>query len=623
MPGRKSYSSICRHIFKLAKSSPLWYNHINEVWYWCTMGCFALRPLSGKDGMHMGKISLPLGYDRFSEIRSGGYYYIDKTGLISELLHQNFKVSLITRPRRFGKSLALDTLSNFFDIRKDTQKLFEGLQIAEDEALCKEWQNQWPVVFITLKEVEDRDFEGAREKLQMLLSDLYAEHSYLLESDLVDAADKALFTQIRFRRGNEAESSSALYTLMRMMHAHFGKQVIVLIDEYDVPVAKANENGYYDEMLNLIRGVLGKTLKTNPFLKFAVITGCLKIAKESIFTGINNLVTDTISGERFKEFFGFTEPEVQRLLQDTGFEDHLEEMRRWYDGYRFGSADIYCPWDVLNHVSALMSNPAIKPMSYWENTSHNGILRNFIEMANSGERQDLMVNDKFEVLLAGGCIEEHIEENLTYDTVHSSESNLWSLLYLTGYLTQAAPEEWPGGEPASDGKMFLRIPNEEIRDIFRKTVVEWFRARVVTMDRRELFDAMWSGDAGKAADIISELLFDTISYHDYKEDFYHAFIAGVFAGAGYYVESNREHGTGRTDLVIRDKGHRRVMIIEAKHVKKADRMEAACREAVDQIDDRRYAVEFDKGYRSIICYGIAFYKKECLVEKFDEVKRSK
>lgn len=571
----------------------------------------------------MGNIKLPLGFDRFSRIREEGYYYIDKTGLISELLHQTFEVSLFTRPRRFGKTLALDTLFNFFDIRKDTGKLFEGLQIAEDEELCRKWQNQWPVVFITLKEVEARGYEGARERLQTCFADLYVEHTYLLEGDKVDAADKELFDRIRFRRASDTEIIDALYILMRMMHAYYGNQVIVLIDEYDVPIAKANENGYYNEMLNLIRGVLGKTLKTNPFLKFAVITGCLRIAKESIFTGINNLVTDTISEERFREFFGFTEPEVQKLLKDTGFEERLEEVRRWYDGYHFGSADIYCPWDVLNHVNALQYNPGIKPKSYWENTSHNGILRNFIEMANSGERQDLMVNDKFEILLAGGCIEEHVEENLTYDTMHSSESNLWSLLYLTGYLTQASSEECPEGVEAGEGKVFLRIPNEEVRDIFRKTVVEWFRAKVVTIDRRELFEAMWSGDSVKATDIISELLFDTISYHDYKEDFYHAFIAGVFAGAGYYVESNREHGTGRTDLVIRDKSQRRAMIIEAKHVTKAEQMGAACREAMEQIDDRRYAVEFDKGYRSVICYGIAFYNKECLVQKLEEVQRKK
>lgn len=493
--------------------------------------------------------------------------------------------------------------------------------MSKDNALCRNWQNQWPVVFITLKGVEGRNFVEAKERLQVCFSDLYVEHTYLRESDKVSALDKELFDRIMFRRASDAEISNALYILMRMMHAYFGKQVIILIDEYDVPIAKANENDYYDEMLNLIRGMLGKTLKTNPFLKFAVITGCLRIAKESIFTGINNLVTDTISGGRFQEYFGFTEPEVQKLLKDTGFEGHLEEVRRWYDGYHFGSADIYCPWDVLNHVSALQYNPDIEPKSYWENTSHNGILRNFIEMANNGERQDLMVNDKFETLLAGGCIEEHVEENLTYDTLHSSESNLWSLLYLTGYLTQASSEELPNGKEAGEGRMFLRIPNEEVRDIFRKTVVEWFKAKVVTIDRRELFEAMWSGYSEKASDIISELLFDTISYHDYKEDFYHAFIAGVFAGAGYYVESNREHGTGRTDLVIRDKSHRRVMIVEAKHVTKAEQMQAACHEAVEQIDNRRYAAEFDKGYRSVICYGIAFYKKECLVQKFEEVQK--
>lgn len=573
--------------------------------------------------VYMKSIRLPLGIERFSKIQEEGYYYIDKTGLISDLLHQTFEVNLFTRPRRFGKTLALDTMANFFDIRKDTRAIFKGLEVAEDEALCREWQNQWPVVFITLKEVEGREFEGARGKFGILCSDLYIDHAYLLNSDKVDQADKELFDRIRFRRANEEELSSALYTLMRMMHAHFGKQVIVLIDEYDVPIAKANETGYYEEMLSLIRGVMGKILKTNPFLKFAVITGCLKIAKESIFTGINNLVTDTISGERYSEYFGFTEGEVRKLLKDTGFEDHLEEVRNWYDGYHFGSADIYCPWDVLNHVNALMNNPSSQPKSYWENTSHNGILRNFIEMANSGGRQDLMINDKFEILLAGGCIEEQIEENLTYDTVHSSEANLWSLLYLTGYLTQAAPDEWPGGRPADGRKTYLRIPNEEIRELFKKTVVEWFQAKVVTMDRRELFEAMWTGDTVKSTERISELLFNTISYHDYKEDFYHAFIAGLFAGAGYYVESNREHGTGRIDIVVRDKRHRRVMIIEAKRVAKAAQLEAGCLEAVKQIDDKRYAVEFDKGYRSVICYGIAFYNKECLVQKFDEAQRKR
>ena len=400
----------------------------------------------------------------------------------------------------------------------------------------------------------------------------------------------------------------------------------MLMDEYDVPLAKANENGFYGEMLNIVKGLMNKTLKTNPFLKFAVITGCLRIAKESIFTGTNNFVSDTISGERFNEYFGFTENEVTKLLKETGFEEHAEEVKQWYDGYHFGTVDIYCPWDVLNHVNALQDAPWTPPRNYWEDTSHNGILHTFIELANGGRRPDLDVNEKFETLLAGGYIEEAIEENLTYDTVYSSESNLWSLLYLTGYLTQAELPEGvrpegvrPEGVRPEGGKLFLRIPNEEVKIIFRKTVVAWFNERMATIDRSELFDALWQGDDSKATDIISDILFDTISYHDYKEDFYHAFIAGIFTGAGYIVKSNREQGYGRADISVKDRRNRRVMIIEAKHTDSERRLEAACREAVEQIGERRYAEEFEKGYRSVISYGIAFFNKQCLVKKFHEV----
>lgn len=566
----------------------------------------------------MSNIVFPLGIDSFEKIRTEGYYYIDKTEVIAELLRKTFEVNLITRPRRFGKTLTMDMMAVFFDIRKDTGKLFSGLCIEKNKELCEKWQNNWPVLFLSLKEVDDNTFEQAEKKLAVNISDLYKEHTYLLESDKVDPADVELFNKIRYQKADSVDIQNALYILMRMMQACFGKQVIVFIDEYDVPLAKANEGGYYDDMLNLIRGLLGKTLKTNPFLKFAVITGCLRIGKESIFTGTNNFVSDTITGDRFNEYFGFTKDEVRKMLQVTGYENHAEEIKHWYDGYHFGSIDIYCPWDVLNHVNALQDNPNTKPKSYWEDTSHNGILRTFIELANSDGRQDLAVNDKFEILLYGGCIEEIIEQNLTYDTLHSSESNLWSLLYLTGYLTQAEqsdPQEGPGVE---NSRYLLKIPNEEVKLIFKKTVVEWFRDKVATVDRSDLFRAMWEGNAKKATVILSDLLFDTISYHDYKEDFYHAFIAGVFTGAGYYAESNREHGTGRTDIVIRDRSNRRVMLIEAKRVDSPDLLEAGCRDAVKQIDDRRYAAEFVKGYRTVICYGIAFWNKECVVLKLGE-----
>lgn len=564
----------------------------------------------------MNTMVMPLGIDRFEEVREEGYYYIDKTGLIAELLGKTFKVILITRPRRFGKTLAMDMLASFFDISRDSREIFDGLEIAKEKELCSRWQNQWPVIFLTLKEIDDLRFESAKVKLGICMSDLYKWHTYLLESTKISDDDKIAFRRIESRQANDEEVQNALYNLMRMMHAHFGKQVIMLMDEYDVPLAKANENGFYGEMLNIVKGLMNKTLKTNPFLKFAVITGCLRIAKESIFTGTNNFVSDTISGERFNEYFGFTENEVTKLLKETGFEEHAEEVKQWYDGYHFGTVDIYCPWDVLNHVNALQDAPWTSPRNYWEDTSHNGILHTFIELANGGRRPDLDVNEKFETLLAGGYIEEAIEENLTYDTVYSSESNLWSLLYLTGYLTQA---ELPEGVRPEGGKLFLRIPNEEVKIIFRKTVVAWFNERMATIDRSELFDALWQGDDSKATDIISDILFDTISYHDYKEDFYHAFIAGIFTGAGYIVKSNREQGYGRADISVKDRRNRRVMIIEAKHTDSERRLEAACREAVEQIGERRYAEEFEKGYRSVISYGIAFFNKQCLVKKFHEV----
>lgn len=568
----------------------------------------------------MDKVIMPLGIDSFEKIRSGDYYYIDKTGLISELFRKTFEVNLITRPRRFGKTLAMDTLACFFDICKDTRQLFEGLEVSYNKDLCALWQNQWPVISLTLKEVDSDNFHDAKKNFSVCVSDLYQSHACLLDSDRVDERDKEQFRRYLIQDTDTVSLQNSLYVLMRMMNAHWGRPVIVLLDEYDVPLARASESGFYDEMLNLIRGLMNKTFKTNPFLKFAVITGCLRIANESIFTGTNNFVSDTIAGERFNEYFGFTEKNVAKLLKDTGFEDRAEEMRLWYNGYHFGTVNIYCPWDVLNHINAIQDAPQTPPKSYWENTSHNGILRTFIELANNGLRPELDVNDKFETLLSGGYIEEPIEENLTYDALHSSESNLWSLLYLTGYLTQVSPSELPEGCKAVRGNVFLKIPNEEIKLLFRKTVVSWFNDKMIATDRSELFCAMWLGDDKKTTEMISDILFTTISYHDYKEDFYHAFVAGLFTGAGYIVKSNREQGYGRADIIIRDRRGRRVMLIEAKHADSFSRLEAECMDAVKQIDDRRYAQEFEKGYLSVICYGMAFYDKQCLVKKFDERK---
>ena len=460
----------------------------------------------------MSNIVFPLGIDSFEKIRTEGYYYIDKTEVIAELLRKTFEVNLITRPRRFGKTLTMDMMAVFFDIRKDTGKLFSGLCIEKNKELCEKWQNNWPVLFLSLKEVDDKTFEQAEKKLAVNISDLYKEHTYLLESDKVDPADVELFNKIRYQKADSVDIQNALYILMRMMQACFGKQVIVFIDEYDVPLAKANEGGYYDDMLNLIRGLLGKTLKTNPFLKFAVITGCLRIGKESIFTGTNNFVADTIADERFSSFFGFTDEEVRKLLENTGNLEYFDWIKKWYDGYCFGKTEIYCPWDVLCYLNKLAFESESEPENFWENTKHNDIIRTFL----SCEGMD--VTDSFEKLLADETIEVNITENLTYEKLTDLEENLWSVLYLTGYLTKDIKNPVSGKT-----KAFLKIPNAEIMDIFRKSVVRWFDERIAVRDRSELFKALWNEDAGRLSDLILELLFETISYHDYAESFYHAF----------------------------------------------------------------------------------------------------
>ncbi len=521
------------------------------------------------------------------------------------MLKKKSKVHLITRPRRFGKTLLMRMLSDFLDIQKESRELFEGLAVSQDFKLCSAWRNQWPVLFLTFKDVEALDFEGAYGLLEKTLADLCKEHAYLSKSNQADKDDRETFLRLKSRKGDKTEVRGALDTLMRMMHAHFEKPVILLIDEYDVPLAKAVENGYYAQMLDVLRSILGIALKTNRFLKFAVITGCLRIAKESIFTGTNNFASSSILDGRFQDFFGFTKEEVRRLLAEMDFLERESQIKDWYDGYLFGERQVYCPWDVLNYVDALQENPQAKPRSYWKNTSHNDIIRSFIS------RTDLSVNEKMENLLNGGSIQEKISEDLTYDMLHSSENNLWSVLCLTGYLTKA--------EESGDGDgIYLKIPNEEIRSIFRETVLEWFRKSMETSDRKELFQALWEGDEEKAGKWISDILFNTISYHDYRESYYHAFTAGLFSGAGYLVESNYEYGLGRPDLVVKDAKNRQVLILETKYASKESALEAECQKALEQIHVKEYAGRFLKGYTKVISYGIAFYQKQCAVKSAEK-----
>lgn len=551
----------------------------------------------------MKKLNIPVGISDFAKIRDRKYYYVDKTKLISDLLEEETaEVTLITRPRRFGKTMAMSMLSHFFDIRKDSKAMFQGLKIAENTELCDEWMNQWPVLFLSFRRVDGLNFQGAYGMLQATITDACENHLYLLDSPQVSAYPKEVMDRLLRGTASEKETKGSLLMLTKMMEAHYGKPVILLIDEYDVPIAKASANGYYDEMLDVMKGIL-QALKDNDALRFAVITGCLRIAKESIFTGTNNFVSDTISSSHLNEYFGFTQEEVDQILIDADQTDHAEDVKAWYDGYHFGELDVYCPWDVMNYLRDLRKNPKIKPASYWRNTSDNAIIRSFIDYA--GEN----IHEKMETLLAGGYIIQKIREDLTYDYLHASEENLWSILYSTGYLTQVRGEELPPDTAA------LMIPNAEIRQIFETTVQEWFDDSARKENRTALFDAVWSGDIETLTEEMNELLRKTISYHDYKEDFYHAFLAGIFTGAGYSVDSNRERGEGRSDVVVRNSSKGRVALFEAKYAKTLDGLEASCEAALQQIEDQQYAKDFADDYDDILCYGIAFYKKRCLVQK--------
>lgn len=554
----------------------------------------------------MSKLSIPVGISNFEKIRNGGFYYIDKTGLIAELVRSSAEVTLITRPRRFGKTLGMSMLESFFDIRKDSKKLFDGLEISHQKNLCEKWMNQWPVVFLSLKNVDGIHFSDAYQQLVYEISLLYQQHDNLLKSTALSDRDKFLFKQLQERQAGKTDIMRSLQFLTRLLEQHYGKKVILLIDEYDVPIAKANSHGYYNEMMDVIKGLM-QALKDNPSLHFAVITGCLKIAKESIFTGTNNLVSDTITNSRLNEYFGFVQHEVDQLLLSADFTDKASAMKEWYDGYHFGTFDVYCPWDVMNYLLELQRNPQTSPVSYWKNTSDNAIIRSFIDYAGSS------ITKKLETLMAGGSILQRVDENLTYDYLHSSEDNLWSLLYLTGYLTKA--QTTIDTDELPPGMMELKIPNAEIKEIFETTVVRWFDESAKTWNRKTLFDAIWSGDCDRITQELTALLRRTISYHDYREDFYHAFLAGIFTGAGYMVDSNKEHGEGRSDVVLYDSINGRVAVFEAKYTKALENLSSACDSALQQMNEKLYAKEYEDDYDQIFCYGISFFKKRCLVKK--------
>ncbi len=559
--------------------------------------------------MSMTKIRIPVGEENFEFLRKKKSYYVDKTRFIAELLDEDFKVNLITRPRRFGKTLNMTMLEAFFDIRKDSKGIFADLEIMKHEELCAEWMNQWPVLFLSFKDVANDNFEDSYEQMALNLADLCVEHAYLLEGDKVDKDDKDRFSRLKAGRATEVELRNSLFIITRMMYAYYGKPAILLIDEYDVPLSKASEYGYYSKMLNMIRSIMSTSFKTNRFLQFAVITGCLRIAKESIFTGVNNFKNNSIAGSHYLDSFGFTEEEVEQMLRAAGLIDRLSSVKQWYDGYHFGKYDIYCPWDVLNYVADVLHEPDKAFGNYWKDTSHNSIIKQFVG------RDGMDVNDKFEMLLSGRSIRERITEDSTYYFENAAENDFWSILYFTGYLTI---DRVSTAEAVSDdGRVYLKIPNEEIRTIFGDSIVEWFRETIgiKTAERNEMFAAWWNGDEKKVTDAVSVILSDTISYYDYNENYYHAFIAGLFSGAGYLLSSNDENGIGRSDVIVKDRKTRKVIIIEIKRSDMENQMENDCRKALQQIDLKKYASRYLNGYKTVQCYGAAFFQKKCLIRK--------
>ncbi len=548
-----------------------------------------------------------VGESDFATLRRSGKYYVDKTAIMYELVEETEnKVTLFTRPRRFGKTLMMSMLSNFFSIRKDSREIFEGLKVTAYKEFCEKWMNQSPVLFLSYKDVEAETFEGAYKMLKTKLADVCKELDFLLEEDTVNSADRDIFRNLMFKTAEEDDVKNSLKIIMRMLYAVYGRKTILLIDEYDVPLARASEkntveNAYYPAMLDVIKGMMGTALKDNEFLEFSVITGCLRIAKESIFTGTNNFASYSVLDADFSEYFGFSEEEVEKMLLAADRQDKADLIKEWYDGYIFGDSFLYCPWDVMNYMSALKKRENAKPKNYWKNTSHNGILLTFVK------RTDFKVRGKFEILMNGGTITQTISDELTYDTLHSSEDNLWSVILMTGYLTKAdAGEE---GETVS-----LKIPNREIASIFKDTVVKLFQDTMDDNCRKDMMEALWRGDEREASEAISDLLWKTISYNDYHEDYYHAFLAGAFVGLGYEVESNKEKGLGRPDIFLRDDDNRRVIIIETKRSKKEDDLDQDCDRAVDQILSKKYA-EGLYGYTQIFCYGIAFFQKQARVKR--------
>lgn len=564
-------------------------------------------------------MKLPVGIDDFKKLRESHFYYVDKTRLIEQLLLNWSEVTLFTRPRRFGKTLNMSMLKSFFDIGTD-KALFDGLYISGNKELCDEYMGKYPVIFLSLKGVEGLTYEEAFEAFVRIMGKEVNRVSFLADSDKLTQIEREQYKGLTIMKNgrlafDKEKLISSLQLLSQLLYKHYGKKVVILIDEYDVPLDKAFQNGYYKEMVSLIRGLFGQALKTNEFLQFAVLTGCLRISKESIFTGLNNFKVMSITDSRFDEQFGFTDSEVKKLLSDYGMDSHFEEVKEWYDGYHFGKADVYCPWDVINHVDHLRDDGDAKPQTYWINSSGNSLVRRLINRADSSTK------DEIERLIAGEAIEKVIRQDLTYDEIENSIDNIWSVLFTTGYLTKIGEVKLPDSESYA---YMLVIPNKEVREVFVLQIQEWFKA-VVANDNdtmKLLSKAILDKDEAILARQLNIVMgrmisiLDTKAPDDMKENFYHGLLLGLLRGSNpdWLIKSNRESGDGFSDILIKPENPDLGIVIEVKYAKEFKGLDAACDAAMAQIKQKRYDETLrDEGRCDILAYGIAFCRKRCKV----------
>lgn len=564
-------------------------------------------------------LKLPVGIDDFRKLRESHFYYVDKTRLIEQLLLNWSEVTLFTRPRRFGKTLNMSMLKSFFDIGTD-KALFDGLYISGNKELCDEYMGKFPVIFLSLKSVEGLTYGEAFEAFVSIMGKEVTRLSFLADSDKLTQIEQEQYKGLTIMKNgrlvfDKEKLISSLQLLSQLLYKHYGKKVVILIDEYDVPLDKAFQNGYYKEMVSLIGGLFGQALKTNEFLQFAVLTGCLRISKESIFTGLNNFKVMSITDSRFDEQFGFTDTEVKKLLSDYGMDSHFDEVKEWYDGYHFGKADVYCPWDVINHVDHLRDDSEAKPQTYWINSSGNSLVRRLINRADSSTK------DEIERLIAGEAIEKVIRQDLTYDEIENSIDNIWSVLFTTGYLTKIGEAKLPDSESYA---YMLVIPNKEVREVFVLQIQEWFKA-VVANDNdtmKLLSKAILDKDEAILARQLNIVMgrmisiLDTKAPDDMKENFYHGLLLGLLRGSNpdWLIKSNRESGDGFSDILIKPENPDLGIVIEVKYAKEFKGLDAACDAAMAQIKQKRYDETLrDEGRCDILAYGIAFCRKRCKV----------